>query len=107
MYLFYHLPSSNYPLRTLQKTSSVPLVSPSLDGRGKGEGDIHPHPTLPHQGGGYFGCYFFRGIPLAFSTYLCLNPMYFRDRGPFLHLLGSKPLSGGLRGPFFFVGETN
>ena len=68
------------------------MVSPSLDGRGKalhhkgagqspvpdwyrGEGDIHPHPTLPHpfatlkgrQGGGNFGCYFFRGLVLYIS----------------------------------------
>jgi nucleoside-triphosphatase len=27
-------------------------ASPSLDGRGKGEGGIHPLPNLPHQGGG-------------------------------------------------------
>src|SRR3990167_4360411 len=71
---------------------TVPLVSPSLDRRGKalhhkgagqspvpdwyrGEGDIHPHPTLPHpfatlkgrQGGGNFGCYFFRGLVLYIS----------------------------------------
>ncbi len=43
------------------------MVSPSLDGRGKGEGDIHPHPALPHQGGGHFGCYFFRGLVLYIS----------------------------------------
>ncbi len=30
------------------------LDSPSLEGRGKGEGDIRPHPILSHQGGGNF-----------------------------------------------------
>src|SRR3989304_6181354 len=38
-------------------------------------GDVHPTPTLPHpfatlkgrQGGGNFGCYFFRGLVLYIS----------------------------------------
>src|SRR3989304_4183454 len=48
--------SLTYAFQTLYETDAlrllqirlrrtVPLVSPSLDGRGKGEGDIHPPPS--------------------------------------------------------------
>src|SRR3989338_9202402 len=47
---------------------TVPLVSPSLEGRGKGEGGIHPHPSLPHPGVGNFGCNFFRVLVIVIKT---------------------------------------